>query len=94
MRKARAHFNISVVIDEMHAYFRDILVRNLAQEQLELFDTFSANDPLIQDAADEEFPMFDGLPEFDDITNDELECEDDGLSDEEPEDEYDEEADY
>lgn len=52
-------------IDELHEFFRDILVRHLSAEQLQLHDYFSTKDPLYSGAdCFDEFPLVDGLPEI------------------------------
>jgi len=52
-------------IEELYAYYRAILVRNLTPEQLQLHDYYSTTDSLYagEDCFDE-FPLVDGLPEM------------------------------
>lgn len=61
------HHEKPAIIDELHAYFRQLLVDGLTPEQLELFDFFSSL-PSSEISEDdyEEFPLFEGLPEMDD----------------------------
>jgi hypothetical protein len=52
-------------VDELYAYFRQILVNNLSPAQLALHDYYSMQDPLLQpEDDDEEFPFFEGIPEL------------------------------
>jgi hypothetical protein len=62
-------------IDELHAYFRGILVGKLNPVQLQLHDYFSSQDPLYSGAdCFDEFPLVDGLPEglMEDLEDEEL----------------------
>lgn len=60
------HPDKPAAIDELYAYFREILVNNLSPAQLALHDYYSAQDPLYDSSDDdmEEFPLFEGLPEL------------------------------
>lgn len=58
------HPDKPAAIDELHAYFRRILVDNLSPEQLALHDYYSTQDDLYGNSGDEEFPLFEGLPEL------------------------------
>lgn len=62
------HPDKPAAIDELHAHFRQILVTNLSPAQLALHDYYSSQDPLYSsddcDEYDEEFPLFEGLPEL------------------------------
>ena len=51
------------VIDDLHAYFRQILVDGLTPAQLALHDYFSIHGPVTAED-DEEFPLFEGLMEL------------------------------
>jgi hypothetical protein len=80
------HPDILEEIDALHAFFRQIIVDNLTPEQYTLYEYFSMKDPLFNAPDDlEEFPLFEGIPEFN--NEDPFEEED---FDEEPEDELDE----
>lgn len=58
------HPDKPAAIDELHAHFRRILVKNLSPEQLALHDYYSAKDELYKASGDEEFPFSEGLPEL------------------------------
>lgn len=57
------HPDKSGYIDDLHAHFRNIIVKNLSPEQLQLYDYFNSCDPFYngEDCFDE-FPLVDGLP--------------------------------
>ncbi len=63
------HPDKPAAIDELYAHFRQILVKNLSREQLALHDYFSAQDDLYRASGNEEFPLFEGLPELLTCTN-------------------------
>ena len=59
------HPDKPAAIDELYAHFRAILVNNLSPAQLALHDYYSAQDDLYDDSDEnEEFPLFEGLPEL------------------------------
>lgn len=58
------HPDKPAAIDELHAHFRQILVDYLSPEQLALHDYYSMQDDLYEASGDEEFPLFEGLPEL------------------------------